>query len=89
MALEGSHEPARAAMGLIILRLHGRAPRGKQERLAFVRRGEAAGILARAADFRRELFRVGLNGALMKNGGHSGARCSSRDVLFSMPSDWG
>lgn len=76
-------------MGLIILRLHGRAPHGKQERLAFVRRGEAAGSLAWAADFHRELSRVGLNGALMKNGGYSGARSSSRDVLFCMPSDWG
>lgn len=76
-------------MGLIILRLHGRAPHGKQERLAFVWRGEAAGILARATDFHRELFRVGLNGALMKNGGYSGAHCSSRDVLFCMPRDWG
>lgn len=56
-------------MGLIILQLHGRAPYGKQERLAFVWRGEAAGILAQPADFRRELFRVGLNGTLMRNGG--------------------
>lgn len=46
-------------MGLIILQLHGRAPYGKQERLAFVWCGEAAGILAQAADFHRELFRVG------------------------------
>lgn len=55
-------------MGLIILQLHGRGPYGKQERLAFVWRGEATGILAQPADFRRELFRVGLNGTLMKNG---------------------
>lgn len=56
-------------MGLIILQLHGRAPRGKQERLAFVWRGRAAGILAQPAELRRELFKVGLNGSLMKNGG--------------------
>lgn len=31
-------------------------------------RGEAAGILAQPADFHRELFWVGLNGTLMKNG---------------------
>lgn len=60
---------ARAAMGLIILQLHGRAPRGKQERLAFVWRGRAAGILAQPAELLRELFKVGLNGSLMKNGG--------------------
>lgn len=74
-------------MGLIILQLHGRAPYGKQERLAFVWCGEAAGLLAQAADFHRELFRVGLNGALMKNGGYFGARCSSGEVLFRMPCD--
>lgn len=56
-------------MGLIILQLHGQAPYGKQECLAFVWRAEAAGILAQSADFHRELFRVGLNGTLMKNGG--------------------
>lgn len=67
MALEGSHKPARAAMGLIILQLHGLAPYGKQERLAFVWHGEVAGILAQPADLRRELF--SLNGTLMKNGG--------------------
>lgn len=32
-------------------------------------RGEAAGILAQPAEFHRELFKVGLNGTLMKNGG--------------------
>lgn len=74
-------------MGLIILQLHGRTPYGKQERLAFVWCGQAAGILAQAADFHRELLRVSLNGALMKNGGYSGARCSSGEVLFPMPSD--
>lgn len=56
-------------MGLIIVQLHGRAPYGKQERLAFVWCGEATGVLAQAGDFRCELFRVGLNGTLMKNGG--------------------
>lgn len=32
-------------------------------------RGRAAGILAQPAELLRELFKVGLNGSLMKNGG--------------------
>lgn len=69
-------------MGLIISRLHGRAPYGKQERLAFVWRGEAAGILAQPAHFHRELFRVGLNGALIKNGGSFRAPSSFWELFF-------
>lgn len=67
LAMKGNHKPAHAAMGFIILQLHGHAPYGKHHCVSSLCGVSRQAGSWRRLDFHCELFMVSLNGALMKN----------------------